>query len=233
MEAARQESAVENDGASLRAGGGEKSAAKRYRAERIKFWNGYDRKPASAGYYRRLAQVYRYLIPPQSRVLELGCGTGDLLAALEPSLGVGVDFAPQMLKRAAQSHPKLRFIQGDVDQLSLKTKFDYVILSDLINDLWDVQAAIERVASVCTPSDSRDHQYLQPAMGNTAADGRAHGDLANPDSGPELVDAGGSRQHARARRLRGRAPVAGSAFSTRGAVACAFLQSLPGQAVAV
>ena len=57
-----------------------------------------------------------------------------------------------MLKRAAERYPQLHFIQGDADQFSLNSKFDYVILSDLINDLWDVQKAVERVASVCTPS---------------------------------------------------------------------------------
>jgi SAM-dependent methyltransferase len=138
--------------AALRAKDGDAIAAARYRAERIGYWNGYVRKPASAGYYRRLAEVYRYLVPPHSRVLELGCGTGDLLAALEPSLGVGVDFAPELLRQAAHKHPHLRFIQGAADQLGLKTRFDYVILSDLVNDLWDVQAAIEQVASVCTPA---------------------------------------------------------------------------------
>jgi len=152
MEAGRQDSVVENDSAPPRATNGDALAAARYRAERVGFWNGYVRKPASAGYYRRLAEVYRYLVPPRSRVLELGCGTSELLAALEPSLGVGVDFAPELLKRAAQKYPQLRFIQGDVEQLGLKTKFDYVILSDLVNDLWDVQTAIERLASVCTPT---------------------------------------------------------------------------------
>jgi SAM-dependent methyltransferase len=152
MEAVRQDSAAGGGGAGLRRDDGETSSAARYRAERIGFWNGYVRKPASAGYYRRLAEIYRYLVPPRSRVLELGCGTGDLLAALEPSLGVGVDFAPELLKRAAKNHPHLRFVQDDVGRLSLKATFDYVILSDLINDLWDVQTAIERVASVCTPA---------------------------------------------------------------------------------
>jgi SAM-dependent methyltransferase len=152
MEALQQNSVVETDGAAPRATNGEALAAARYRAERIRFWNGYVRKPASAAYYRRLAEVYRYLVPAGSRVLELGCGTGDLLAALEPSMGVGVDFAPEMLKRAARNHPQLRFVQGDIDQLSLNTRFDYIILSDLINDLWDVQTTIERVASVCTPA---------------------------------------------------------------------------------
>jgi SAM-dependent methyltransferase len=152
MEAVRQDSAPGSEGAAPRATDGEALAAARYRAERIRLWNGYVRKPASAGYYRRLAEIYRYLVPAGSRVLELGCGRGDLLAALEPSLGVGIDFAPELLKRAAQSHPHLRFVQGDVGKFSLNTKFDYVILSDLINDLWDVQTAIERLASVCTPA---------------------------------------------------------------------------------
>ena len=152
MEAVRQDSAAGGDGAGLRAKDGEASSAAQYRAERIGFWNGYVRKPASAGYYRRLAEIYRYLVPLRSRVLELGCGTGDLLAALEPSLGVGVDFAPELLKRGARNHPQLRFVQGDVGRLSLNAKFDYVILSDLINDLWDVQGVIERIAPVCTPA---------------------------------------------------------------------------------
>src|SRR6266481_6776985 len=138
MEALQQDSVVGTDDAVPCATNGEALAAARYCAERIRFWNGYVRKPASAAYYRRLAEVYRYLVPAGSRVLELGCGTGDLLAALEPSMGVGVDFAPEVLKRAAQKHPQLRLVQGDVDELSLNTKFDYVILSDLINDLWDV-----------------------------------------------------------------------------------------------
>ena len=141
-----------NAGFGLRAMDGGASSASRYRAERIKFWNGYVRKASTAGYYRRLEEVYRYLIPPHSRVLELGSGTGDLLAAVEPSLGRRGRFCAEMLKRAAERYPQLHFIQGDADQFSLNSKFDYVILSDLINDLWDVQKAVERVASVCTPS---------------------------------------------------------------------------------
>ena len=152
MGAARQDPELRHEGAPPQANGKEASLLARYHAERIRFWNGYVRKPASAAYYRRLADIYRYLVPPRSRVLELGSGTGDLLAALEPSLGVGVDFSPEMLKRAVSKHPQLRFVQCEVDRLSLKGKFDYVILSDLVNDLWDVQTTIERIAPLCTPA---------------------------------------------------------------------------------
>ncbi len=56
-----------------------------------------------------------------------------------------------MLARAAARHPELKFVNDDVGELSLGDKFDYVILSDLVNDLWDVQSVFEKIAPVCEP----------------------------------------------------------------------------------
>lgn len=105
----------------------------------------------SAAYHRRLAEIYRFLVPAGQRVLELGCGQGDLLAALQPARGVGVDFSAEMVERAAGRHPGLTFIQADVHELSLDEPFDAIILSDLVNDLWDVQAVLENVRRLCRP----------------------------------------------------------------------------------
>jgi SAM-dependent methyltransferase len=105
----------------------------------------------SGAYHRRIARVYRGLIPPGARVLELGCGRGDLLAALEPAAGVGVDLSGEMVARARERHPHLRFIQADAHDLPLEGPFDAVVLSDLVNDLWDVQRVLESVRGVCTP----------------------------------------------------------------------------------
>jgi SAM-dependent methyltransferase len=102
-------------------------------------------------YHGRLAEVYRFLIPPGRRVLEIGCGTGDLLAALRPSRGVGVDFSNRMLELARQRHPDLHFLHRDAHDLDLDESFDFVVLSDLVNDLWDVQRVFEQVARVCAP----------------------------------------------------------------------------------
>src|SRR5689334_20910042 len=54
----------------------------------------------NAAYHADDFKFMRFLIPPGKRVLELGCGMGDLLAALEPSYGVGIDFAAGALARA-------------------------------------------------------------------------------------------------------------------------------------
>lgn len=131
-------------------------AREAYAAERSGHWDEVARQTDrwtgwGGAYHRRLERVFRFLIPVGARVLELGCGRGSLLAALQPEVGVGVDFSPEMVQRARQSHPNLRFVCADAHQLPLDEKFDFVILSDLANDLWDVQAVLEQVARVCTP----------------------------------------------------------------------------------
>ena len=132
-------------------------SAKQYATTRREFWDSVEDRPASSAskYYRdRLAALYRFVVPPGSSVLEVGCGTGDLLAAVRPSRGVGIDFAPSMVERARTRHPELEFVVADAHDMELDETFDVVILSDLINDVWDVQAVFERVREVCT-SDTR------------------------------------------------------------------------------
>jgi SAM-dependent methyltransferase len=106
-------------------------------------WGGY--------YHRRLTQVYQSLVAPGQSVLELGCGCGDLLAALKPALGVGVDFSEEMIRTARRRHPHVRFVHIDVHSLHLPQTFDVIILSDLVNDLWDVQTVFKNILQLTTP----------------------------------------------------------------------------------
>src|SRR3954471_10631252 len=69
----------------------------------------------NAAYHEDDRKFMRFLIPPGKRVLELGCGRGDLLAALQPSYGVGVDFGAGTIARANALHPELNFVLGDVE----------------------------------------------------------------------------------------------------------------------
>ena len=122
--------------------------------ERAAYWDEYaatlDRWEGPRRYYRgRLSEIYGMLIPPRMRVLDLGCGTGDLLASLEPSYGMGIDFSANMLRTAKQRHPGLKFVQQDVHELDLQEQFDYIICSDLVNELWDVQRVFEAARKHC------------------------------------------------------------------------------------
>ena len=105
-----------------------------------------------ARYYHALLQKYfTFLVPPGLRVLELGCGLGDLLAAVKPSRGVGVDFSPAMVEQARQRHPELGFHTADAAEWRSEEPFDYILLSDLVNDLPDVQAVFEQTLRHATP----------------------------------------------------------------------------------
>jgi SAM-dependent methyltransferase len=115
-------------------------------ARQLDSWTGW-----GSSYHRRLIQVYQFLVAPGQRVLEIGCGRGDLLAALRPGYGVGVDFSPEMIRRAARRHPNLTFFQADAHNLPLTGEFDVILLSDLVNDLWDVQCVFEEVARLSGP----------------------------------------------------------------------------------
>src|SRR5438270_8859781 len=106
----------------------------------------------SRRHYHQLLQRYgRFLVPPGLRVLELGGGLADLLAAVRPARGVGVDFSPAIINLARRRHPELEFHATDALEFSSDEEFDYILLSDLVNDLPDVQALLSRL-----------HQFTHP-----------------------------------------------------------------------
>ena len=70
------------------------------------------------------------------RVLELGCGTGQVTAKLLAAGAhvVAVDALPAMLARARARAPDATFIQGDVKTVELGTDYDHVVLSFLLHN---------------------------------------------------------------------------------------------------
>jgi hypothetical protein len=69
-------------------------------------------------------------------------------------VGVGVDFSPQMIAKAREKYPALSFIKTDALHLNISGEpaFDCVILSDLVNDLWDVQTVLQELKRYVKPS---------------------------------------------------------------------------------
>lgn len=132
-------------------------AGNEYQKSRISHWNEVAKKRDSwhgmgGWYHKRITSYYKFLVPQNQRVLEIGCGTGSLLASLQPSYGVGVDFSEEMINRAKKQYPFIEYHQLDAHDLSsLEGKFDIIIFSDTINDLWDVQRALEQIKRFCEP----------------------------------------------------------------------------------
>ena len=85
---------------------------------------------------RKDYQIMSDLIEERSRVLDLGCGEGDLLAWLEQHKGVqgrGVEIAPEKVRRCVELG--LSVYQGDINKGLADypdSCFDYVILSQTL-----------------------------------------------------------------------------------------------------
>jgi hypothetical protein len=124
-----------------------------YQKQRVAHWDRVSHKKEKpnrpgAFYHKLLEHYYKFFIPPGLKILELGCSHGDLLAALKPKLGVGIDFSKEMIRQASQKYPHLHFVRADVHNISIGEKFDAILLSDLVNDLWDVQCVFERLRNI-------------------------------------------------------------------------------------
>lgn len=116
-------------------------------AEEVERWHA-----LNAGYHRAVARLATFYVPPGARVLEIGSGTGDLLAALRPSRGLGVDISRAMVRLAAHKHPDLEFRHMAAERLELPgEQFDYIVLSDLVGYLYDIRLVFERLRTVCHP----------------------------------------------------------------------------------
>jgi SAM-dependent methyltransferase len=119
--------------------------------EELDRWRQYN-----AAYHDDDRKFMQFLIPPGKRVLELGCGRGDLLAALNPSYGVGVDFSAVTIAKANARHPNLYFVLGDAEEpatlSSIEGPFDYIVIADTIAMFEDIDATLRLIHQLCAPS---------------------------------------------------------------------------------
>jgi SAM-dependent methyltransferase len=96
-------------------------------------------------YYSNLKTLLRDLIPKNLTVFEFGCGTGDLIAFLNPTSGVGYDPSMEMIKIARQKHTKqnIKFTTN-----LPANKFDCIFLSDVIEHLDNPIKEFENIKNI-------------------------------------------------------------------------------------
>lgn len=112
----------------------------------------------SQAFYSEDIICMQEFIPKDSKVLEIGCGNGYLLASLNPSQGFGIDISKGMITEAKNKYKNLNFIEGDIEDIKTIKKldqvFDYIIISDTIGYFDDIQSTLDSLHKVCD-SDTR------------------------------------------------------------------------------
>jgi SAM-dependent methyltransferase len=115
----------------------------------------YDRrgtpKLLGLGYRRLLAHYYNLLIPPGATLLEVGCGSGELLGLLRAGSKTGIDLSPVQIALARSRVDNATFYCQAAENLDLPDRFDIIVLSDTANEAVDLQRVLERLQTVAHP----------------------------------------------------------------------------------
>jgi SAM-dependent methyltransferase len=110
-------------------------------------------------YHSALQQLLKFIVPQGQRVLDIGCGNGDHLAALQPSLGVGVDLSSSMVDLGRTKHPEYDFYHQAAEELSIPAcevrngegGFDFITMVNVVGELADVLAVFKRLRPLVRP----------------------------------------------------------------------------------
>jgi demethylmenaquinone methyltransferase/2-methoxy-6-polyprenyl-1,4-benzoquinol methylase len=104
---------------------------------------------------RRVVKKLSALLPQDSRVLDVGCGTGDLSIELFENTAAhvtGIDFCGPMLKLAKTKAPQLQFIEGDALNLPFaEASFDGLTIGFALRNLADVEQGLRELLRVLKP----------------------------------------------------------------------------------
>lgn len=112
-------------------------------------WELYREK--NAYYHQTLRALFRTYVPPEVSVLELGCATGDLLAAVQPSRGVGIDLSRRMVEKARSKHPQLEFIEADATFFDTEERFDRILIHNALEYVEDIQGLLRNCRRLLKP----------------------------------------------------------------------------------
>lgn len=101
-----------------------------------------------------LIKLIKHFVPAGASVLDIGCGTGDLLEALDTKGGVGVDCSPVMVDLARQSHAGLTFVEGRAESLAESNipdgPYDYVTLVNVVGEMSDIGTGLRQIHHYCS-----------------------------------------------------------------------------------
>jgi len=106
----------------------------------------------SRHYRKLLAGRYRLLVPHNARVLEIGCGEGELLAQLTCRSKLGIDLSEVRIRKGRERYPELDLRVGAGETLELDEEpFDVIIISDTLNHAADVEVLLRRLHAFSHP----------------------------------------------------------------------------------
>jgi len=123
-----------------------KEEYKEYFTKNAANWVKYRKKRAF--YWDSITDYCNYFINKENSILEIGCGTGELLASVNGRDKTGIDFCAPLIEQAKKMHPGIRFEVMDAENITLEERFDVIIISNVIGFLEDIEHVFNELHKV-------------------------------------------------------------------------------------
>lgn len=100
-------------------------------------------------YWNSITRYCNYFLHDDNTILEIGCGTGELLANVKGKHKVGIDISDLMIENARKQFPEIDFYVMDAQEITLQEKFDVIIISNLMGWVGDIQQMFAEIKKMC------------------------------------------------------------------------------------
>ena len=115
-------------------------------SKRQSFWSNF--------FHRQVNHLVSSQVVEDARIIDIGCGDGSLIAACRPALAVGIETDPALIAVARQHNSDFEYLQSHVEDVGVTplTEPDYVLLSMVLDEVYDVSRVLEKVSEWSTPT---------------------------------------------------------------------------------
>lgn len=101
-------------------------------------------------YWNDVIRYYNYFLVEENSILQIGCGTGETLAALIGKRKVGIDISPKMISNAKSAYPEIDFLVKDAEgELFLDGQFDVIVLSNVVGYFENILDVLQELKKYC------------------------------------------------------------------------------------
>lgn len=102
-------------------------------------------------YYRLIKKFYSEIIPPGKNIIDIGCGTGEMLAYLKPKIGIGIDISEKMIEIAKKKYPRFNFRLCSAENITHinANNIDYIIMIDVVEHINSLNKVLKQIYKIC------------------------------------------------------------------------------------
>jgi len=100
-------------------------------------------------YHQQIIKFFQFIVPKNSKILQINCKNGYIINSLKPSFGIGIDEDAQEIATASARYPHHKFYSNLSEISNIEETFDYIIINSVTAEVYDIQETLAQLHKFC------------------------------------------------------------------------------------